>query len=276
MAKPDHVFFVNAFTDAWHKGNTAAVVILDEYPDPSQMLALASEFGFSETAFLKQLGPARYHIRWFTPEVEVPLCGHATLASAKALLSSGESGRIIFESLSGELAATPKGELIELDFPAEMTQPCEVEAALLRALGPDDPLEALSARASRNLILVYADQRQVMNLKPDFAHLAGFSHLLAGHRRHRALSRRLHLPLFRSPRGHQRGSRHRFRPNLPRPLLVRQDGFKGPPGLPGLRPRRDFRGGTGGRTNPDPRPGFPLAERGDRFLLAAGLKARRR
>jgi PhzF family phenazine biosynthesis protein len=177
MAKPDHVFFVNAFTDAWHKGNTAAVVILDEYPDPSQMLALASEFGFSETAFLKQLGPARYHIRWFTPEVEVPLCGHATLASAKALLSSGESGRIIFESLSGELAATPKGELIELDFPAEMTQPCEVEAALLRALGPDDPLEALSARASRNLILVYADQRQVMNLKPDFAHLAGFSHL---------------------------------------------------------------------------------------------------
>lgn len=177
MTNPDPVFFVNAFTDAWYKGNTAAVVFLDEYPDPSRMLALAKEFGWSETAFVKRLAPARYHIRWFTPEVEVPLCGHATLASAKALSANGESGRITFESLSGELTATPKGELIQLDFPAESSQPCEVDEALLQALGPDAPLAALSARNSRNLILVYAEPGQITGMKPDFASLASLAGL---------------------------------------------------------------------------------------------------
>ncbi|MDD4224443.1 MAG: PhzF family phenazine biosynthesis protein [Candidatus Cloacimonetes bacterium] len=172
MKNTDPVFFVNSFADRYSGGNPAAVVILDEYPEDSSMLALSREFGFSETAFLKQLGPAHYHIRWFTPKVEVPLCGHATLAAAKALFATSESGRITFASLSGELAVSAKGEMLELDFPAEEPEPCPAPDELLKALGPDTPDETLCARRSRNLILVYPEHRQIAQMKPDFTRLA--------------------------------------------------------------------------------------------------------
>lgn len=179
MLESNPVCFVNAFAAGYFGGNTAAVVLFDEYPDDSRMLALAGEFGFSETAFLKKLAPARYHIRWFTPEVEVSLCGHATLASARALFSGEESasGRISFHSLSGELSASLKGNLIELDFPAEIPVVCQAESALVEALGPHQPRESLSARNSRNLILVYEEHQQVLDLQPDFARLAAMKGL---------------------------------------------------------------------------------------------------
>ncbi len=179
MTNADPVWFVNAFAAGYSGGNTAAVVLLTDFPDDSRLLALASEFGFSETAFLRRLAPARYHIRWFTPEVEVPLCGHATLASARALFSSRErdSGKLSFTSLSGELTATLKGELIELDFPAENPVACSVEPSLVEALGPHQPLESLGARNSRNLILVYADPQQVLELRPDFTRLVAMAGL---------------------------------------------------------------------------------------------------
>lgn len=175
MQNTDPVFLVNSFADGYFGGNPAAVVILDEYPENSRMLALAREFGWSETAFLKRLGPGHYHIRWFTPEVEVPLCGHATLASAKALFSVGESGRISFASLSGELAVRAKGEQLELDFPVEEPESCQATGDLLEALGPDKPDEILCAKRSRNLILVYPEYQQIMRMKPDFARLASLS-----------------------------------------------------------------------------------------------------
>ncbi len=173
----DPVWFVNSFTSDWNRGNPAAVVLLEEYPPDSSLLALASEFGFSETAFLRKLAPGRYHIRWFTPEVEVPLCGHATLASARALFSTSEkdAGRIAFSSLSGELSAVRKDDLIELDFPGEIPEPCEISAEVAAALGGAVPLEAMSARASRNLILVYADYSDIIRLQPDFPRLAGIT-----------------------------------------------------------------------------------------------------
>lgn len=179
MLNPDPVWFVNAFAADYFGGNTAAVVLLADFPDDSRLLALAKEFGFSETAFLKALAPARYHIRWFTPEVEVPLCGHATLASARALFSGPESGcgKLSFTSLSGELAATLRGDLIELDFPAENSAACSVEPALVEALGPHQPLESLSARNSRNLVLVYAEHQQVLDLQPEFPRLAAMTGL---------------------------------------------------------------------------------------------------
>lgn len=91
MKTTDPVFYVNAFASGHHQGNAAAVVMVDEFPEPDRMQALAREFGFSETAFLARLFPGRYHIRWFTPQVEVPLCGHATLASAKALFPAAKA-----------------------------------------------------------------------------------------------------------------------------------------------------------------------------------------
>ncbi len=174
MKHTDPVFFVNAFANSYFQGNAAAVVRVDEYPQDSQMLALASEFGFSETAFVQRSGPAHYHIRWFTPEVEVALCGHATLASARALFDTEERGstRIVFHSLSGKLTATLKDGLIELDFPAEIPAPCLVDESLLAALGAEAALETLSAKSSRNLILVYPERQQILELKPDFDRLA--------------------------------------------------------------------------------------------------------
>lgn len=168
------VYFVNAFADRYYQGNTAAVVLLEAYPSDAKMLALAKEFGFSETAFLRRLGSSEYQIRWFTPEVEVPLCGHATLASAQALFSSLEaaSGQISFQSLSGQLSARRRAGQIELDFPAEPAVTQAVDADLLQAMGSVQPMEILSARASRNLILVYATPQVVRDLEPDFARLA--------------------------------------------------------------------------------------------------------
>ncbi len=169
----NHVFFVNAFSADYYKGNTAAVVLLDDYPADAQMLALAKEFGFSETCFVKWLNNAEYHIRWFTPEVEVPLCGHATLAAAKSLfaLREADSAEIRFNSLSGVLIARRKQEYVELDFPLEKAEPVKAEPEVLQAIGAVQPIQILSARNSRNLILVYADPKVIPALKPDFARL---------------------------------------------------------------------------------------------------------
>lgn len=173
------VYFVNAFADRYYQGNTAAVVLLEDYPPEAKMLALAKEFAFSETAFLRQLSSSEYQIRWFTPEVEVPLCGHATLASAKALFSSREAAadQIRFQSLSGELIASRFAERIELDFPAEPSVAHALDPEVLQAIGSVPPEEVLSARASRNLILVYARPELITALEPDFPRLAAFQDL---------------------------------------------------------------------------------------------------
>jgi PhzF family phenazine biosynthesis protein len=84
------VAFVNAFANGLFDGNTAAVVVVSSYPSDKKMLDTARLFGFSETAFLQSLDSGAYQIRWFTPEVEVPLCGHATLASAAYLFAERE------------------------------------------------------------------------------------------------------------------------------------------------------------------------------------------
>ncbi|MDP2172864.1 MAG: PhzF family phenazine biosynthesis protein [Candidatus Cloacimonadaceae bacterium] len=175
----DPVYFVNAFSENYYTGNTAAVVLVEEYPSDGEMLALAAEFGFSETAFLQRIGAGEYQIRWFTPEVEVSLCGHATLASAKSLFAFREKDAdlLTFQSLSGRLTARRKEGLIELDFPLETSVQHTVDAALLQALSPLCPMEILSAGASRNLILVYPDAQNILDMRPDFEALAAMKDL---------------------------------------------------------------------------------------------------
>ncbi|MBW6513655.1 MAG: PhzF family phenazine biosynthesis protein [Candidatus Syntrophosphaera sp.] len=171
----DPVFFVNAFTVGFYQGNVAAVVKLEDYPANARLLALAREFGWSETAFLKRMARNEYQIRWFTPEVEVPLCGHATLASAQCLFAGEEANleEIRFQSRSGVLSARKKGASIELDFPADPPHLATAEKAVLQALGPAYPSEALLAPATRNLVVVYPAPELVLALRPDFATLAG-------------------------------------------------------------------------------------------------------
>lgn len=128
---------IDAFTSSPFAGNPAAVCLLPEYPGDAWMQALAAEMNLSETAFLKRRRSG-FDLRWFTPEVEVELCGHATLASAhflwqEGLLERDDTAR--FRTLSGELTAEWHRGWIEMDFPATPAVAAEAPPELLRALG---------------------------------------------------------------------------------------------------------------------------------------------
>jgi predicted PhzF superfamily epimerase YddE/YHI9 len=128
---------VDAFTAVPFRGNPAAVLILDDARDDAWMQDIAREMNLSETAFLRQEGDV-WRLRWFTPTVEVDLCGHATLASAHVLWESGrladrEEAR--FETRSGRLSARQAGDWIEMDFPAEPAAAAEAPPGLLDGLG---------------------------------------------------------------------------------------------------------------------------------------------
>jgi PhzF family phenazine biosynthesis protein len=163
---------VDAFTDRPFSGNPAAVCVLPGPADEAWMAQVAAEMNLSETAFLYRNGDA-YNLRWFTPTVEVDLCGHATLASAHVLFEDGhvEAGATIrFHSRSGELVAKRNGGEIELDFP--------VGPEAVRVAPPDDLLRALGARpiavgrAGDSYVIQYRTASEVRMLQPDFRLLA--------------------------------------------------------------------------------------------------------
>ena len=129
---------VDAFTAEPFAGNPAAVCLLPAPRDAAWMQRVAREMNLSETAFLVRRGPNEFDLRWFTPTVEVELCGHATLASAHALVEGGELEPglpVRFHTLSGVLTAIVAGDWIELDFPATPDEPAPPPAGLAEALG---------------------------------------------------------------------------------------------------------------------------------------------
>jgi PhzF family phenazine biosynthesis protein len=164
------IYWVDAFTDRTFGGNPAAVVPLDSWLDDSLLQRIANENGLSETAYFVRTGPARAELRWFTPAVEVDLCGHATLATAHVLY--GELGQVespvVFDTKSGPLSVARRGELLELDFPSRPAAPAEAPAELLSGLGLA-PTEVL--RSEKMWLCVYATEAQVRGLAPDFAAL---------------------------------------------------------------------------------------------------------
>jgi PhzF family phenazine biosynthesis protein len=128
---------VDAFTNTPFSGNPAAVCVLPGPAEAKWMQAVAAEMNLSETAFLHREG-AGFRLRWFTPTVEVDLCGHATLASAHVLWEDGHlprGERARFASKSGPLTADARGEFIELDFPASPTSPTHAPNDLTEGLG---------------------------------------------------------------------------------------------------------------------------------------------
>lgn len=134
---PISLYQVDAFTNRPFAGNPAAVCPLEQMPDDAWMQHLAAEMNLSETAFLVP-GDDGFRLRWFTPTVEVDLCGHATLASAHVLW---ESGRLApdaparFHTRSGLLTARRDGDWVELDFPATPAEAADPPPALIQALG---------------------------------------------------------------------------------------------------------------------------------------------
>lgn len=165
------IYQVDAFTRKPFRGNPAAVCLLDAPLEAAVMQAVAAEMNLSETAFVEAPGPDGVRrLRWFTPEVEVPLCGHATLASAHVLFGLGEDPPIRFASASGELVAhrDPDGA-IRLDFPADPPAPAPAPPDLLAALGCDPG--APTYRARKAWVVRLRDAAAVRSLHPDFAAL---------------------------------------------------------------------------------------------------------
>jgi PhzF family phenazine biosynthesis protein len=166
---------VDAFTDVPFRGNPAAVVRLDVAADDQWMQAVAAEMRHSETAFLAARRDGDFDLRWFTPETEVDLCGHATLASAHALWDWGTldvSAPARFHTKSGLLSAHRDGDLIEMDFPAVPVSETDAPAGLFEALGLDASTDVAATRSSAFYTVVEVpDPAIVRGLRPDFVAL---------------------------------------------------------------------------------------------------------
>lgn len=169
---------IDAFTDRPFSGNPAAVCLLDAPADAAWMQLVAAEMNLAETAFLVPQGD-RFGLRWFTPTVEVELCGHATLASAHALWQVGRvpaGARIAFETASGVLTAEPDGDRIAIELPARPMILCEAPDGLVDALGatPCVVSESVPARAHDNLVVEFSHESEVRALAPRFDRLRAF------------------------------------------------------------------------------------------------------
>lgn len=160
---------VDAFAAGPFKGNPACVVEpFEHWPDDTWMQALARENNQAETAFLRRSDdPSRFDLRWFTPGMEVDLCGHATLGSAHVLFA--ELGlvadRLSFETRSGPLHVRLLGELYEMDFPSQPPTQTDIPEGLERALG----VRPEEVWASRYLVAVLKDEASVRAVAPDIA-----------------------------------------------------------------------------------------------------------
>lgn len=161
-------YIVDAFTNVPGRGNPAAVCLLEDWPAAELMQQLARKNGLSETAFLVKDAEG-YRIRWFTPENEEVLCGHATLASSFVLFSfiEPEKERLHFYSRSGELTVTRRGAFYEMDFPTYPLEEIPVTDEMERAFG----VRPVKAIMSLDLICVFETEEQVRALKPDQARL---------------------------------------------------------------------------------------------------------
>ena len=166
------IYQIDAFTDSVFAGNPAAVVPLESWLPDATLLSIAAENNLAETAFFVPQGDG-YELRWFTPTVEMDLCGHATLASAFAIATILEwgSNRITFTTrMAGVLTVTRDGDLYTLDFPSRPPVPlAEAPAGLVEALGGPQPVAVLK---SRDLLVVYEDEATVRALSPDMSALA--------------------------------------------------------------------------------------------------------
>lgn len=165
---PIRLFIVDAFTDRPFAGNPAAVCLLDGPRDAEWMQSMAVEMNLSETAFLHRQNND-YELRWFTPRLEIDLCGHATLAAAHVLWSEeSASDPIRFHTRSGVLTCTEDDGLIELDFPATPAEECQAPAGLIEALGVSP---SFVGKSLFDRIIVVDSEQTVRSLTPDFNRL---------------------------------------------------------------------------------------------------------
>ena len=159
------IYQVDAFTSLLFGGNPAAVCPLESWLPDEKLQAIGLENNLSETAFFVRDGDT-FHIRWFTPTVEVDLCGHATLASAYVIINClrSASGELRFRSKSGELIVRERDGLLALDFPSRPPRRCDVHPRLIEALGT----VPVDIQAADDYLVIYESAEQVRTLQPNF------------------------------------------------------------------------------------------------------------
>jgi len=165
MSKEIPIYQIDAFAEGDFRGNPAAVCPLECWLPDSILQLIAEENNLSETAFYVPEGEG-FRIRWFTPTVEVDLCGHATLATARVVFDRDENhgDTLLFHSRSGPLRVKREVELFRLDFPCQPGKVCEIPDLLLKGLGCR-PVECLR---SDDYMAIFASEEEVANLEPDF------------------------------------------------------------------------------------------------------------
>lgn len=164
------IYQIDAFTMQPFTGNPAAVCVLPGWIREDQMQKIAMENNLAETAFIVS-DDGDYRIRWFTPVTEVDLCGHATLASSYVVLNilHPEKKEVVFHTRRmGDLLVRKKGDLLELDFPADTVKSCALPDILKESLGKA-PLECYKGRS--DYLLLYGSENDIINLRPDFRKL---------------------------------------------------------------------------------------------------------
>ena len=163
------LYQIDAFTSRMFGGNPAAVVLLDTWLPDHALQAIATENNLAETAFVIPRGEVM-PLRWFTPTVEVDLCGHATLAAADVLFryTFQSAKRLTFETRSGNLTVTRDGELLAMDFPSRPGKPVDIEDTVASALGVR-PKELYRAR---DLLAILESESQIRDFRPDFGRIA--------------------------------------------------------------------------------------------------------
>src|SRR5947209_11549008 len=158
------IYQVDAFSSKLFSGNPAAVCPLRSWLSDDLLQSIAAENNLAETAFFVS-GPDGYQLRWFTPSVEVDLCGHATLASAYVILTRlrPSETRVRFQTRSGELIVTRNDSLFSMDFPSRPPVECAVPAGLLEAVGG----EPAAVLAARDYLVVYRSEDEIRALRPN-------------------------------------------------------------------------------------------------------------
>lgn len=168
------IFQVDAFTDHVFGGNPAAVCPLEQWLSDEKMQQIAQENNLSETAFLV-LENDLAHIRWFTPEMEIDLCGHATLASAHVIFNhmNYKNNVIRFQYGGGNLSVKKDQEILSMDFPSVTSEKDEITDQIVMSLGKK-PLEVFKAR---DLMVVFKNEKEILDLELDFVEMENIDHL---------------------------------------------------------------------------------------------------
>lgn len=157
------IFQIDAFTNKLFGGNPAAVCPLNQWLPDATLLNIAKENNLAETAYFIHKHDNIFHLRWFTPEIEIDLCGHATLASAFVILNCLDYNfdSVVFQTMSGELIVSKNGVFLEMDFPSRTPSKAELPEIISKSLSVQ-PIEVYKAR---DYVLLYNTENNVQNLK---------------------------------------------------------------------------------------------------------------